>query len=110
MAFIPNLVLVCSLATSFAACSEQPPELHALRTETFIVEPDWVDCVGLMPMKCLVVNGEYFYDQIDGFTYEEGYRYTLRVLVEPLPAQRVPADGSAVTYQLLELVDKVAVL
>ena len=39
------------------------------------VGPDLVDCVGVAPQKCLVVNGSLFYDSIDSFNYSEGYTW-----------------------------------
>jgi hypothetical protein len=75
------------------------------------VAPDRVPCVGEARMECLRVRTgpdapwEYFYDAIEGFTHEPGYRYRLRV------ARRVvrnpPADGSSVAYRLLEVLEKV---
>lgn len=71
---------------------------------TFVIGPQKVDCVGEAPMECLVVNGEYFYDPIEGFEFEEGYDYEL--LVKRSEREHVPADASAYTYRLVELVSK----
>ena len=30
-------------------------------------------------MRCMVVNGELFYDAIEGFDYVEGFDYLLKV-------------------------------
>ena len=38
-----------------------------------------VDCVGVAPMKRLVVDGKLFYAQITGFDFETGYEYMLLV-------------------------------
>ena len=43
------------------------------------VGPDLVDCVGVAPQKCLVVDGSLFYDGIDSFNYSEGYTWRLKV-------------------------------
>lgn len=61
-------------------------------------------------MKCLLVresaDGEWakFYDPIEGFQYEQGYLYELRVEVtkraEPL------ADESSLGYRLVRVVSK----
>ena len=45
----------------------------------FVVEPELRDCVGVAPMRCMVVNGELFYDAIEGFDYVEGFDYLLKV-------------------------------
>lgn len=77
---------------------------------TLEVAPQTVECVGEAVQRCLQVRESpeeewrYFYDTIEGFTYEEGYTYVLRVL-----RQRVddpPADGSALRWRLLEVLSK----
>lgn len=81
--------------------------------KTLYVEPELVDCVGVAPMQCMQVkedpNGEYlnFFNQIEGFTFEPGFTYELRVNVEPVA--NPPADGSALRYTLVEVVSKTAV-
>ena len=71
------------------------------------------DCVGVAPMKCLLVlnkkNGQWenFYDAIKGFDYKPGYRYI--VLVERTKRKHVPADASAYEYKLKKIVKKWAV-
>ncbi len=83
------------------------------RIVTAWIGPELVDCVGVAPQKCMQVktnpDDDYglFYDQIEGFEFEEGYEYELRVLVEPV--QNPPADASALTYTLVELVSKTPV-
>jgi heat shock protein HslJ/membrane-bound inhibitor of C-type lysozyme len=76
--------------------------------QIFTVAPQKVECVGVAPMECLVVNGEYFYDDIQGFTYEPGYQYTLQV--ERTERENVPADASAYVYSLLEVMEKAPVV
>ncbi len=74
------------------------------------VGPELVECTGVGPQQCLQYktnpDDEYslFYDSIEGFEYEEGYEYELRVLVEPV--QNPPADASALQYTLVETVSK----
>lgn len=71
------------------------------------------DCVGEFQQKCLLVqeesligtgNWEYFYSEIEGFDYEEGYIYNLKVnktaIVNP------PMGGSSIKYELVELLSK----
>ncbi|MNC83485.1 hypothetical protein D3C75_1374700 [compost metagenome] len=45
-----------------------------------------------------------FYQQIEGFTFEPGFRYQLEVRTEQLTD--VPADASSVRYQLIKVVSK----
>src|SRR5690606_36537706 len=53
--------------------------------KTLFVRETLVDCEGEGPMKCMQVResptGEWtlFYGSIEGFSYEPGYRYELRV-------------------------------
>ena len=73
------------------------------------IKPDLVDCVGEAPQKCMQVaeveDGEhfFFYDQIIGFTFEEGTSYVLDVLVEEVADP--PADASSLKYTLVEIVE-----
>ena len=70
-----------------------------------------VDCNGPFPRKCLLIkqNDEpdflYFYDPIEGFTYEPGYEYV--VLVQREQVENPPADGSSFRYILVKQVSKV---
>ena len=79
--------------------------------KTLYVGPAMRDCVGVAPMKCLMVredpNGPWtnFYNTIEGFTFEPGYTYTLRVRVTDAP-KPIPADASSKVYTLLEVVSK----
>ncbi|MCA9874104.1 MAG: DUF4377 domain-containing protein [Anaerolineales bacterium] len=81
--------------------------------QTLFVGPNLVECTGVAPQMCMQVkdtpDGEYrlFYDQIEGFTFEEGYEYELRVRVEPV--ENAPADASSLKYTLVEEVSKTPV-
>ncbi len=74
---------------------------------TFNIEPERKPCTGEGEMECLIVNGEYFYDSIDGFEFESGYSYEL--IVERTERESVPADASVYEYRLVEVVSKEAV-
>ncbi len=82
----------------------------AQEEKTLWIGPQLMDCVGVAPMKCMQVkeseDGEWtlFYSQIDGFDYEEGYNYTVRVSVTE--RENVPADASSLEYSLIELISK----
>ncbi|MFV0376058.1 MAG: META domain-containing protein [Mangrovibacterium sp.] len=74
-----------------------------------------VNCVGVGPMKCLLVQKgdtlvpqqwQNFYSKIEGFNYEPGYIYKLRVREENLVD--VPADASSIKYTLVEMLSKEA--
>ena len=73
-----------------------------------VVGPEQVECTGAAPQRCLVVDGELFYDAIEGFRYEAGYRYRLRIEeYDRWPGQaEIPQDAGRYGYRLLELLEK----
>lgn len=73
------------------------------------------DCVGVGPQKCMETqkgnalnsnNWSFFYQSIDGFAFEEGYIYKLKVREEKLTTDNVPTDGSSLKYTLVEVLEK----
>ncbi|MCL7980648.1 MAG: DUF4377 domain-containing protein [marine benthic group bacterium] len=82
-------------------------------SKTLYVAHFKVDCVGVGPMECMQVrestddDWRMFYDQIQGFDYEEGYEYELRVHTEEV--ENPPADASSLRWILDEVVSKEAV-
>jgi hypothetical protein len=68
------------------------------------------DCQGEAAMKCLQVRESRdapwrnFFGRIEGFEYEEGNAYELRVEVTPVPSP--PADAPNQRYRLVEIVSK----
>jgi len=100
-------LLIGAIILGFIACS--PAEKGTI----YWVNSYTVDCVGVSPMKCLqiqkgenMVEGEWqnFYSQIEGFDYEPGYIYKIRVNEEVM--ENVPADASSVQYKLIEVLEK----
>jgi heat shock protein HslJ len=83
---------------------------EAARIVTMIVGPVLVDCTGVAPQKCYQVKAKpedewrLFYSPIQGFEYEPGYEYQITVKVEPVA--NPPADASAYSYTLIEVVSK----
>jgi len=71
--------------TGITACSDLfgPKE----RVVVMDIAPQQVLCVGVGPMQCLSVRQHpdtvwtLFYDGIEGFSFEPGYQYTIRVAV-----------------------------
>lgn len=69
-----------------------------------------VDCTGVAPQKCFKIkevgqqDWTYFYDDIEGFDYVEGYYYKLKIAVSE--NENPPADGSSLTYKLIEVLGK----
>lgn len=72
---------------------------------TFQIEPYLEDCVGVAPQKCMVVNNELFYDQIEGFEYQEGTEYTITVR-QVTREEPVPQDVGIYTYELVEILEE----
>ena len=77
---------------------------------TYTISSEKADCYGVMPMKCMLVkegdaqNWTLFYSNIDGFDYEEGYEYVLKV--KKLNVENPPADRSSIKYTLIKVVSK----
>ena len=73
------------------------------------IRPDLVDCQGEAPQKCMQVaesdNGayEFFYDTIEGFTFDEGTSYVIDVTIDQVPEPS--ADGSSLRYTLVQIVE-----
>lgn len=71
------------------------------------VGPELVDCVGVGPQECMIVDGEFFYQPIEGFTHEPGYVYELRVeRYEAYPGREPPQDAGRYRYRLVEVANK----
>ncbi len=114
------VLLVFVLVFSLAACQPDQPDMVTEQPNqegnVVILEVDsfWQPCVGVSPQLCLQVkeagqeNWTYFYDQIDGFTYEPGYLYQLRVKKETI--SNPAADASSIKWTLVEEISKTAVV
>ena len=106
--FRTALALVLCMAA--LGCAELPFGLGGQDVRTMYVGPRQVDCVGVAPQKCMLVkespDAEWglFYDGIEGFTYEPGFTYVLRVAVRRI--ENPPADGSSRAYRLVKVLEK----
>ncbi|MEJ2003809.1 MAG: DUF4377 domain-containing protein [Cyclobacteriaceae bacterium] len=83
-------------------------------TETILwINSERVPCVGVAPRECLQVkrsedgDWENFYARIEGFNFEPGFLYKIRVKETELPANQVPADASSIRYELVEELEKI---
>lgn len=97
-------------AEEAAASTQAPPpaaEAGGMILEV-TVGPELEDCVGVAPMRCLVVDGELFYESIDGFDHEQGYEYRLQIeQYDAWPGQaEPPQDASRYGYRLIEVISK----
>ncbi len=106
------LTMVCAAALILAAAacgsSEDAVEMEAVVLEV-TVGAELQDCVGLGPRQCMVVDGELFYEGIDGFDYERGYVYRLKMeRYDAWPGEEEPPqDASRYGYRLVEVIEKV---
>ena len=79
-------------------------------TKHIYVADHLVDYEGVSPQKCMLIKDKIvddwttFYDQIEGFDYEEGYEYLLNVKIKTI--KNPPADGSTLKYTLVEVFEK----
>jgi heat shock protein HslJ len=99
------------LAAAAAGCGESGSSGGAeAETTTLYVAHFPRDCVGVGPMTCLQVRESpdeewrLLYQKIEGFDYEPGYDYELRVRTEKV--DNPPADGSSIRYILEEVVSR----
>ena len=108
------LTLVGMILTACASTAGTDPGAQVPQPEsgelTMYVGPVLVDCQGEGPQKCMLVRenptDEYtlFYDQIEGFDYEEGNEYQLVVRQEQV--ENPPAGGSSIKWTLVREVSK----
>ncbi|WP_370897891.1 DUF4377 domain-containing protein [Chryseobacterium gossypii] len=106
--FLIKAVVVISIPVLIRCTA--PANVSGGNEKTLIIGPETADCTGVAPMKCLQVketsNGSWvnLYSNIEGFTYEPGYEYVLKVKTEKIA--QPPAGGSSVKYILLKQVSK----
>ena len=99
-----TILILFAMALSFAACTGSE------NTEKLTIASQQGDCVGVAPMKCLLVkkdgqkDWEFFYNNIEGFNYEPGYEYVLEVKVENV--DNPAADQSSLKYTLVKEISK----
>ena len=98
-ALLVCFVLACATAQS-----------QGVTTLTLDIAAQRRRCGGEAVQQCLVVRFDgdtawsNFYDPIEGFTHEAGYRY--RVLLERRVVARPPADGSSFRYRLVRILSR----
>ena len=97
------------LTLVFAGCdgSTEPGEPEYLETLEVTVGPTLAKCYGVGLRSCMVVNSRLFYDGIEGFEYEAGYDYRLRIgKYDPWDGGEPPQDAGQYAYRLLEQLAK----
>lgn len=74
----------------------------------FEVAANTQTCTGMIEQQCLVVNGQYFYDTIDGYTHTEGTPRILKVertqYCDPEIINDCPQDVGIYRYKLVRII------
>ena len=72
------------------------------------VGPARRECYGPFRRMCLIVDGSFFYEEIDGFEHEPGFEYRLRIeRYDAFPgAKEPPQDAGRYGYRLLDVLSK----
>lgn len=103
---VSALVLGSSNCTEGAGSTQEKnvPDIKILKIRHYKVP-----CQGEGFYLCYQVENEegaweYMYDEIAGFDYLWGYDYTVKVRVDSV--KNPPMDASALSYTLLEIIDK----
>ncbi|MFV0366793.1 MAG: DUF4377 domain-containing protein [Mangrovibacterium sp.] len=105
-----KVLALIAIVVAFSSCNNDKA-----MEKTYWVNGALVDCMGVAPRKCLQVQkGEELdaqvwqnlFTKIEGFNYEPGFIYKLKVKEQNLPAEEVPADGSSIKYTLVEVLEK----
>ncbi len=95
----------CLLTLAFVGCDLFGPGYLEEREVT--VGPTLAKCYGVGPQSCMIVDGEFFYGGIEGFSYEPGYDYRLRIgKYDPWGGGEPPQDAGRYAYRLLEQLEK----
>lgn len=68
---------------------------------TFDIAANTAACVGVAPMRCLVVNGDLFYDAIQGYEHLQGQGSQICVIRTTRP-EPVPADIGRFSYHRVD--------
>ena len=107
LALLATMVVLATIFL-FGACDQSGERVELLVTVGSQLE----DCEGTPTMKCLVVNGELFYNEIEGFDYEDGYVYRLKIEREDLyyGDAEPPQDAFRYRYRLVEVMRKTQAL
>lgn len=84
-----------------------------------LVNHQKVSCTGSGTLTCLQIKElldgaapekwSYLYTQIEGFDYETGYLYKLKIRETKIKRKNVPADGSTTKRTLIEVIEKKAI-
>ena len=108
------LVLVVSIIVSVVIVwdsldTENVIEMYS-STIVLYVDSELVDCVGVAPQQCmwgkkdLDSDWEMWYVPIEGFDFQEGTQYKIRITITEI--ENPPADGSSLKYTLVDVLEQ----
>jgi hypothetical protein len=98
---------IALIGAALTACDVSGP---SERIAVMDIASQRVPCVGVGPQACFLVRQHpdtawnLFYDGIEGFDFEPGFEYTVRVAIRHV--DNPPADGSSLAYRLLAILRK----
>lgn len=104
-----RIILFWVIVVLSVSCATIKP----VETTIYWVNSYKVDCTGVGPMQCFQVQnnksiepGQWvnFYSKIEGFDYQPGYLYKIKVKEEKL--ENLPADTSSKKYTLIKVLEK----
>lgn len=110
-----TLYLLLNLTLLAAVSCQKETEIELAGVlEIWWINSSKVDCTGVGPMSCFQIqkgnkiesrSWELFYDQIEGFQYEPGNLYQVKVGISK-KSEPIPADASSLNYKLVEIMSK----
>ena len=84
-----------------------PDNSEYIEIREVTVGPALARCYGVGEQTCMIVDGLLFYDGIEGFNFEAGYNYRLRIgIYDPYDGEEPPQDAGQYSYRLLEQIEK----
>lgn len=112
--YVLPIVAALVITSVFAGCDGDtdptgpgPDGQEYIETRVVTVGPTLAKCYGVGLRTCMVVDGGFFYDAIEGFEYETGYTYRLRIgKYDPWGGREPPQDAGLYAYRLLEQLEK----
>jgi len=109
---VKRIILIClTLASTLSVLPFIEPPVLGEETKTIWVAHRRVDCIGVKPQKCYLIKStqyedwRFWYGEIEGFDFEEGYAYEIQVLERRI--EDPPADAADVQLELVEVLLKV---
>jgi len=93
-----QILAILLLAT---ACVNNESSGREGETQTFNIAANTEACEGVAPMRCLVVNSEFFYDMIDDYQHVEGQPAKICVIRSARP-EPIAADQGSFSYRRVD--------